>query len=346
MKSKESHLRSLIKGISWRFLATTDTFLIVILITCLYGNCSFENAIKIGAIEFVLKLLIYYSHERIWQLFTTTSTISKRESLIKTVSWRIVATTITFIIAGAVLNSFNEVALSIALLELISKFILYYLHERFWLKIPFGYINNSIKIKYMNENIIPHQFYVTKKQRNKLNNHASFLIWFTGLSGSGKSTIANALENKLNDNTIHTYLLDGDNVREGLNGDLTFSPEDRSENIRRIAEVSSLLIDAGLVVLSAFVSPYKKDRMMVKSKVKDVNFVEIFIDTPLEECIKRDTKGLYAKAKKGLIKDFTGINAPYEEPENPNLRIDTTKITIDEAVHMILNIIEPKLENL
>ncbi len=196
----------------------------------------------------------------------------------------------------------------------------------------------------MQENIIPHQFCVTKKQRNKLNKHASFLIWFTGLSGSGKSTIANALENKLNDKAIHTYLLDGDNVRKGLNEDLTFSPDERTENIRRIAEVSNLMIDAGLVVLSAFVSPYKKDRMMVKSKVKDVNFVEVFIDTPLEECIKRDTKGLYAKAKKGLIKDFTGINAPYEAPENPNLIIDTSKITLDEAVNMILNIIEPKLE--
>ena len=198
----------------------------------------------------------------------------------------------------------------------------------------------------MNKNIISHEFVITKKQRNKLNNHTSFVIWFTGLSGAGKSTIANALERKLNDNSIHTYLLDGDNVRQGLNVDLTFSQEDRTENIRRIAEVSSLLIDAGLVVLSAFVSPYKKDRMMVKSKIKDVNFIEIFIDTPLEECIKRDTKGLYAKAKKGLIKDFTGINAPYEEPENPNLRIDTTKITINEAVHMILNIIKPKLKNI
>jgi uncharacterized membrane protein len=145
MKSKESHLRSIIKGISWRLIATTITFLIVILITCLYGKCSIENAIKIGAIEFIIKLLIYYSHERIWQFFTTTNNVSKRKSLIKTTSWRIVATTITFIIAGAVLKSFNEVALFIALLELISKFILYYLHERFWLKIPYGYLNNSIK---------------------------------------------------------------------------------------------------------------------------------------------------------------------------------------------------------
>jgi adenylylsulfate kinase len=196
----------------------------------------------------------------------------------------------------------------------------------------------------MQENIIPHQFTVSKKQRSNINGHSSFLIWFTGLSGSGKSTIANALEHKLNKSKVHTYLLDGDNVRKGINMDLSFSPEDRTENIRRIAEISNLMIDAGLVVLSVFVSPYKKDRMMVKNKVKDVSFVEVFIDTPLNECIKRDTKGLYAKAKKGIIKDFTGINAPYEAPDNPDVTIDTTKVAIDEAVNMILKKIEPKLE--
>lgn len=196
----------------------------------------------------------------------------------------------------------------------------------------------------MQENIIPHQFCVSKEDRNKLNKHGSFLIWFTGLSGSGKSTIANALENKLNAKGIHTYLLDGDNVRKGLNEDLSFSPEDRTENIRRIAEVSNLMIDAGLVVLSAFVSPYKKDRLMVKSKVKDINFVEIFVDTSLEECIRRDTKGLYAKAKKGLIKDFTGINAPYEAPDYPDVTINTLEFAINEAVEKIIKVIEPKLE--
>jgi len=195
----------------------------------------------------------------------------------------------------------------------------------------------------MQENIIPHQFNITQKQRSKLKKHNAFLIWFTGLSGSGKSTIANALEIALHQKNIHTYLLDGDNVRKGLTSDLYFSPEDRTENIRRIAEVSKLMIDAGIVVLSAFVSPYKKDRDMIKNIVKESNFVEIFVDTPLEECERRDVKGLYAKARKGLIKDFTGINAPYEAPENPNIQIDTTQVSVVEAVDEILKYIEKKL---
>jgi len=192
----------------------------------------------------------------------------------------------------------------------------------------------------MQENIIPHQFNVTLAQRSKLKKHNAFLLWFTGLSGSGKSTIANAVENALHQKGIHTYTLDGDNVRKGLNNNLTFSPEDRTENIRRIAEVSNLMIDAGLVVLAAFVSPYKKDREMIKKTVKDVNFVEIFVDTSVEECERRDVKGLYAKARKGLIKDFTGVNAPYEAPENPDVLINTEEVTVGEAVVNILEYIE------
>jgi adenylylsulfate kinase len=158
----------------------------------------------------------------------------------------------------------------------------------------------------MKENIIPHNYQVDKIDRNKLNGHQSFLIWFTGLSGSGKSTIANALESKLFEKNIRTYSLDGDNIREGINKDLTFSPEDRTENIRRIAEVANLFIDAGIVVLAAFVSPYKKDRKNIQKIVGRQNFIEVYVNTSIEACEKRDVKGLYRKARLGEIKDFTG----------------------------------------
>ncbi len=195
----------------------------------------------------------------------------------------------------------------------------------------------------MRENIVPHQFSISKEDRMSLNGHNALLLWFTGLSGSGKSTIANAVEKALVEKMIHTYTLDGDNVRKGLNNNLGFSPEDRTENIRRIAEVANLMIDAGLVVLAAFVSPYQKDRERIRSIVGVKQYVEIFVNTPLEECERRDVKGLYAKARAGEIKNFTGINAPYELPENPDLEIDTTKMTVDEAVSVILKHLKPKL---
>jgi adenylylsulfate kinase len=169
------------------------------------------------------------------------------------------------------------------------------------------------------------------------------LIWFTGLSGSGKSTIANVVEQELYKLGVKTYTLDGDNIRKGINNDLTFAPEDRTENIRRIAEIGSLMVDAGLVTLASFVSPYKKDRANVKKIIKDVNFVEVFVNTSVEECEKRDVKGLYKKARAGEIKNMTGISAPYEAPEYPDIEIKTEEKTIEEAVQEIINHIKPKL---
>lgn len=196
----------------------------------------------------------------------------------------------------------------------------------------------------MQENIVRHSFEVTELDRSLHKAHGSVVLWFTGLSGSGKSTIANALEKHLLECGIHTYILDGDNVRKGLNKDLTFSPEDRKENIRRIGEVANLMVDAGLVVLSAFVSPYRADREQVRKIAGNDNFIEIFVNTPIETCEERDVKGLYAKARKGEIHNFTGISAPYEAPLNPDIEINTDKLTIAESVAFIYSKIETKLK--
>ncbi len=194
-------------------------------------------------------------------------------------------------------------------------------------------------------NIIPHSYVITRKDRNLKNNHKSFLIWFTGLSGSGKSTIANALEKKLLEEKVSTYTLDGDNVRNGINNDLTFTPEDRKENIRRIAEISNLLVDAGIVTLAAFVSPYRNDRSNIKEILGEDSFIEVYVNTSLEACELRDVKGLYKKARKGEIKNMTGIDAPYEAPINPDIEIKTEEMTIEESVIEIMNVIKKKLKN-
>lgn len=196
----------------------------------------------------------------------------------------------------------------------------------------------------MKKNIIPHSYHISISDRRKLNKHNSFLLWFTGLSGSGKSTISNLVEQELYKKGIKTYSLDGDNIRKGINSDLTFAPNDRTENIRRIAELANLMVDAGLVVLASFVSPYKKDRESIRNIVKDENFVEIYINTSVEECERRDVKGLYKKARAGEIKNMTGISAPYEAPENPDIEIKTEKSSIEESVKKIVEYITPKLQ--
>ena len=195
----------------------------------------------------------------------------------------------------------------------------------------------------MSTHIIPHNYQISRYDRVASNKHKSLLVWFTGLSGSGKSTIANQVEYQLHKTGIKTYSLDGDNIRKGINKDLSFSPQDRTENIRRIGEVANLMIDAGIVVLAAFVSPYKKDRDALRNLVKDVNFVEIFINTSIEECERRDVKGLYKKARAGEIKNMTGISAPYEAPEQPDIEIKTETESIEDSVKRIVDFITPKL---
>jgi adenylylsulfate kinase len=189
--------------------------------------------------------------------------------------------------------------------------------------------------------IIPHNHDISLAERSKMKDHKPLLIWFTGLSGSGKSTIANELEKRLFDVGVHTYILDGDNVRKGLNSDLDFTEKGRIENIRRIGEVSNLFLDAGLVVLSAFVSPFRSDRSLVKKLAGDGNYIEVFVDCPLEVCEARDVKGLYKKARKGEIKDFTGISAPFEVPESPEIEINTAQLSIGESVQKVLDYILP-----
>ncbi len=189
-------------------------------------------------------------------------------------------------------------------------------------------------------NVVWHMHKVDKTDRESLLNQKGLVLWFTGLSGSGKSTIANEVAYKLHSKGHIAYVLDGDNIRHGLNKNLGFSPEDRKENIRRISEVANLFADAGLIAITAFISPYRDDRDFCRELVGEGRFIEILCKASLETCEKRDTKGLYKKAREGIIKEFTGISAPYEEPENPELMINTDKETVDESTNKVLKKLE------
>ena len=186
----------------------------------------------------------------------------------------------------------------------------------------------------MSMNIVKHNFLVSRDQREKVSGHPGIVIWFTGLSASGKSTIANALDVELNKRGLRTYILDGDNVRMGLNKDLGFSPESRKENIRRISEVAKLFADSGTIVMTAFISPYQEDRKSAREVIGS-DYVEVFVNTPVEECINRDPKGLYKKAIAGEIKGFTGIDAPYEEPLNSEINLEN--LSIEKSVEILIN---------
>jgi adenylylsulfate kinase len=189
-------------------------------------------------------------------------------------------------------------------------------------------------------NIVWHQGAVNREDRQRLNGHRGCTVWLTGLSGAGKSTIAVDLEKRLLERGVRTYILDGDNVRHGLNKNLGFSPEDRTENIRRIGEVAKLFTDAGMVALTAFISPYRADRDQVRGLMAAGDFVEVFVDCPVDVCEQRDVKGLYKKARAGEIKEFTGVSAPYEAPLRPELALDTSAQSVEESAKQILAYLE------
>jgi adenylyl-sulfate kinase len=190
------------------------------------------------------------------------------------------------------------------------------------------------------QNLTWHVGEVDKNARAAAHGHRGGVLWFTGLSGSGKSTIGHRVERKLTDRGAFAYVLDGDNVRHGLNSDLGFSAEDRVENIRRIGEVARLFADAGALVVSAFISPYRSDRDRVRGLMEQGEFIEVFVDTPLEICEARDPKGLYKKARAGEISNFTGLDAPYEAPENPEVHLQTANLTVDQAAEQVIRYLE------
>jgi len=191
-------------------------------------------------------------------------------------------------------------------------------------------------------NTIYHNATVTRERRNQLNGHKSVVIWFTGLSGSGKSTLAHSVEETLHNLDCRTFVLDGDNVRHGLSSNLTFSDDDRKENIRRIGEAAKLMMESGVIAMTAFISPFKKDRNLVRQLLPQGDFIEIYCNTSLEACESRDVKGLYKRARAGEIKNYTGIDSPYEEPDDPELVIDTESESLEESVTKVINFLKFK----
>lgn len=243
----------------------------------------------------------------------------KKRHILKTITWRILATLITFLLA-LLFSKDLTIALNIGLYEVIVKMLVYYYHERFWYK----------KIRFIKKikkpsNIYQQTFNINRIEKEKFYHQNSKVLWLSGLSGSGKSAIANALEQILHSKGYKTYILDGDNIRWGLNSDLTFSKNDRNENIRRVAEVAKLFVDSGTIVITSFISPYDSNRQQAKDIIGDNDYIEIYVDTDIETCERRDVKGLYKKAKEGKIKDFTGINDIYDIPKNPHIIVDGNK---------------------
>lgn len=275
---------------------------------------------------------------------------SRVRHLAKTITWRVVGTIDTMLLAWLISGD-PMTGFKIGAAEVVTKMILYYFHERTWYKINFGLDKRKERKKriarseQVSANITKQDFKIDFEKRKKLLEQEPLLVWFTGLSGSGKSTMANVLETELHEQGFKTYALDGDNIRQGLNKDLAFTEEDRVENIRRIGEVAKLFMDAGIIVLCSFVSPYKADRDSIKELVGTEKFIEVFVDCPLEVCEQRDVKGLYKKAREGKIKNFTGIDAPFERPEYADVVLKTAEEDAKISLQKLLEVVEPKISN-
>lgn len=276
------------------------------------------------------------------KIFKKDSTVKRH--LVKTVSWRIVGSLDTVILSWFITGKIS-IGAKIGGMELITKMVLYFVHERAWHRIKFGLPTRTSKAKIVKQenanNLFLQQSIVTRNEREELNGNKSFTIWLTGLSASGKSSIAAELDSWLFMNGKRAYVIDGDNTRLGINSDLSFSKEDRNENIRRVAEICRLFNDAGIITIASFISPFESDRQMAKVIIGQAEFVEVFVDASLETCKQRDIKGLYKLAESGKIKDFTGVSSPYERPVvSPDIHVITDVDSIKECATKIINYLE------
>lgn len=271
---------------------------------------------------------------------------SHKRSLVKGFTWRFLGTLDTTLISWAVTGNPLK-ALSIGGIEVFTKVILYYFHERIWQNIRWGrgVLHKVVYPEGRLKHIHPvFDQLLGRAEREAYLNQRSKVIWLTGLSGSGKTTIARLLEKKLFEAGVFCQVLDGDNIRTGLNSNLGFSAEDRQENIRRIAEVAKLYLNSGVVTICSFISPLRQMRNTARNIIGDEDFVEVFVDTPLDVCEERDVKGLYKKARKGEIEEFTGVSAPYEAPENPALVLHTAGKTPEASARELFEFILPSVK--
>lgn len=257
-----------------------------------------------------------------------------KRHLLKSITWRVVGTIDTILI-GTFVTGKPAIGLQIGGIELITKILLYFFHERLWVRVRYGLpvvLSRHKPESRKGENLFRQYFSIDRGKRSELMGHPAFTIWMTGLSASGKSTLALALDEWFHRHGIHSYILDGDNTRLHLNRDLDFSREGRRENIRRVAESARLFNDAGVIVIASFISPYEEDRLRAKEIIGKRSFVEVHVSATVKECMQRDVKGLYKKAMEGKITDFTGVNSPYEPPVNPDILIETGTETVEESL--------------